>query len=47
MFSKRFNLPVVITRHAALRMAERSISEGELLSVIDTGDARYKDETHL
>jgi len=40
MFSARFNRPVILTRHAAQRMAE-------LLAVVDTGDTRYKDETHL
>lgn len=47
MYSQRFNRSVVLTRHAQLRMAERAITEEELLSVIDTGDTRYKDETHL
>ena len=47
MFSTRFNRPVILTRHAALRMAERSISRAELLAVVDTGDTRYKDATHL
>ena len=28
-------------------MAERAISEFELLAVVDTGDTRFKDETHL
>jgi hypothetical protein len=47
MFSKRFNLPVVVTRHAALRMVERDISDSDLLDVIDTGESRYKDVAHL
>jgi hypothetical protein len=47
MHSARFNRPIVLTAHAVLRMAERSISNEELLSVIDTGDTRYKDDTHL
>jgi hypothetical protein len=29
------------------RLLERNISEALLLEVIDTGDTRYKDETHL
>jgi len=28
-------------------MVERNISEADLLAVIDTGEARYKDATHL
>ncbi len=47
MFSARFNRPVVVSSHAKIRMAERDISEALLLEVIDTGDARYKDATHL
>jgi len=47
MHSKRFARPVVITQHARARMAERNISEAILLDVIDTGDTRYRDETHL
>jgi hypothetical protein len=47
MFSLRFNKAIVITSHAQLRMQQRSISFDELLVVIDTGDTRYKDETHL
>jgi hypothetical protein len=47
MQSTRFNRTVILTRHAALRMIERNITEAELLSVIDTGETKYKDETHL
>lgn len=47
MHSVRFNRPVIITRHAAQRMAERSISSEELLAVVDGGETRYKDSTHL
>ena len=47
MFSQRFKKPIVITRHAQMRMDQRSISPAELLVVIDTGDTRFKDETHL
>lgn len=47
LFSQRFQREVCITRHARERLRERSISEVLLLEVIDTGEARYKDETHL
>lgn len=47
MFSSRFQRPIVISSHARIRMAERDISEAMLLEVIDSGDTRYKDATHL
>ena len=47
MQSKRFGLPVHVTRHAAERMTERNISQKELVDLIDTGMPRYKDETRL
>ena len=47
MHSTRFNRPVTLTRHAVLRMVQRNITQTELLEVVDTGDHRYKDETHL
>ncbi len=37
----------MISNHAKIRMVERDISEAMLLEVIDFGDARYKDATHL
>jgi hypothetical protein len=47
MFSSRFSRTVILTRYAAQRMLERSITDAELLAVIDTGDTRLKDDTHL
>jgi hypothetical protein len=47
MFSTRFQCPVLISSHAKIRMVERDISEAILLEVIDSGEARYKDKTHL
>lgn len=47
MFSIRFQLTVVISSHAKIRMVERDVSEAMLLEVIDFGEARYKDATHL
>ena len=47
MTSDRFQRPVVVTRHAANRMAERGIDEVLLLEVIDRGELRYRDATHL
>lgn len=47
MHSVRFQRPVIVTRHAEQRMAERGISETMLLEMIDEGETRYADETHL
>ncbi|MCK9200056.1 MAG: DUF4258 domain-containing protein [Gallionella sp.] len=47
MYSNRFQRPIVISSHAKIRMTEREISEAMLLEVIDSGDTRYKDATHL
>ena len=47
MFSTRFQRPIVISSHAKIRMAERDISEAMLMEVIDSGDTRYRDATHL
>lgn len=47
MHSTRFNRSVIITRHAAQRMAERNISDALLLHVIDAGQTRYSDEQRL
>ena len=37
MHSTRFGLPVVLTEHARLRMAERSMDTALVLEIIDTG----------
>jgi hypothetical protein len=47
MYSHRFGRPVVITRHAAQRMAARAISPELLLEIVDTGATRYRDATRL
>ena len=47
MHSLRFNRPVVITRHAAQRMAERHVNPELLLQVIDEGQLRYSDDVRL
>lgn len=38
---------MVLTRHAVQRMAERRIDERLLLRVIDEGEQRFNDATHL
>ncbi len=47
MNSRRFKLEVRLTFHAKERMKERDISESMILDLIDTGEIRNKDETHL
>ena len=47
MFSLRFQRAIVITRHAQMRMDARGINETILLEVIDSGETRYRDATHL
>ncbi len=47
MHSARFNRPVIVTRHAAGRMADRGVSDALLLQVIDEGATRYSDPTHF
>ena len=47
MFSTRFDRPVIVTRHARDRMAERSVDDELLLRLIDEGRTRYSDDTHL
>jgi hypothetical protein len=47
MLSIRFDRPVIVTRHARIRMTERDISDAMLLEVIDSGETRYRDSSHL
>jgi hypothetical protein len=47
MNSIRFNRQIIITRHAQQRMCERNISEEQLLDIIDNGETKYSDATHL
>ncbi len=47
MYSTRYQRPLILTRHTLKRMAERAITEAELLAVVDTGGTRFKDDTHL
>ena len=47
MFSTRFQRPILLTRHARIRMEERGVSDEMLLEIIDSGETRYRDETHL
>lgn len=46
-YSPRFNRPVTLTRHARERMQERQISAELMQHLVETGQARYKDDTRL
>jgi hypothetical protein len=47
MFSIRFQRSIMITRHAHMRMLEREVDAHLLQEVIDSGEVRYRDATHL
>lgn len=47
LFSQRFNKRIAITRHARLRMGERNIDDDMLVDIIDRGQTRFSDPTHL
>lgn len=47
MHSIRFGRQVIVTRHAAQRMAERKVTDALLLRLIDEGNTRYRDASHL
>ena len=47
LFSLRFQREVIVTRHARERMTERGVSDTILMEVIDQGETRYRDSTHL
>lgn len=46
-FSPRFQKPVRLTRHAQERMLTRQIDPALMVDLVETGDARYKDEVRL
>ena len=46
MHSTRFDLPVVLTEHARLRMAERNIDAALVLEIIDTGTLKDAGNAH-
>ena len=46
MHSARFNLPVVLTEHAKLRMVEREINAALVLEIIDTGTLKDAGKAH-
>ena len=47
MFSERFGLSVLVTRHARERMFQRGVSEIELHELLETGVTRYEDDSRL
>ena len=46
MHSARFDLPVVLTEHARLRMKERRISASLVLEIIDSGTIKEAGNSH-
>ena len=46
MLSARFGLPIVLTEHAKLRMAERHIDAEIVLEIIDTGTLKDAGGSH-
>ncbi len=46
MHSKRFNLPVILTEHARLRMAERNIDAALILDIIENGNLKEAGGNH-
>lgn len=46
MHSARFDLPVVLTEHARLRMAERDMDLALVLEIIDTGILKNAGKDH-
>lgn len=47
MHSARFNLPVVLTEHARLRMEERNIHATLVLEIIDSGTLKEAGGSHF
>ena len=46
MQSARFGLPIVLTEHAKLRMAERDIDADLVVEIIDTGTLKNAGGSH-
>jgi hypothetical protein len=47
MNSERFGRAIKLTDHANKRMVERDIDDSRILDIIETGQAKYKDDRHL
>ena len=47
VFSQRFQRPIVVTRHASVRMQSRNVCADLVLKIIDTGYLRYSDPVRL
>lgn len=47
MYSRRFGKPVVVTNHARARMRERSVSDADLVAVVEEGDIKWAGAGHL
>jgi len=47
MYSNRFNRAIVLTHHAVARMTERNVSVEQVVEIIDSGDTKFADDSHL
>ncbi len=45
--SARFGMDVVVTDHARDRMKKRDVSDAVLQQVVENGEVKYKDASHL
>ena len=46
-YSKRFRKNIRLTTHASTRMAERGVSEHYVLDLVESGNIKFKDKSHL
>ena len=47
MFSSRFSRPIVLNKHAQERMLERNVTIERVVEIVDTGETKFADATHL
>lgn len=47
MYSRRFGKEVCITRHARKSMVRRAVDDATLMSVLEEGEIKRKNETHM
>lgn len=45
--SSRFGMAVVLTEHAQASMRKRDVSDAVLQHIVENGDIKYKDVSHL
>ena len=47
LYSRRFGKEVCITRHARESMVRRAVDEATLMNVLEEGEFKLKNETHM